>query len=240
MITKVSDENIKYSSVAHYINRRNWLRAAVLGANDGILSIASLSIGVVVASNTRESVILAVIAGLIAGTLSMATGEYISVSSQSDIEKSDLKREQEELAKNPKHELLELAGIYERRGLDKETALKVAQQLTDYNALEAHARDELGINTITQAKPLQAALVSGIAFIAGGLFPFLVCLFSPLKYMIYYQYSFTILSLIILGIISAKIGGASIWKSIIRITFLGTIAMVLTALVGHFLGVNVA
>ena len=148
----------------HYNLRRGWLRAAILGANDGILSTASIIIGVGAASTTKEPIVLAGVAGLVAGALSMAAGEYVSVSSQSDIEEGDLNRERKELKETPKEELIELATIYEGRGLDKNLAIEVAKQLTAHNALEAHARDELGINEITQAKPLQAALYSGTAF----------------------------------------------------------------------------
>lgn len=155
----------------HYINRSGWLRAAVLGANDGILSTASIIIGVAAASSTREPILLAGVAGLVAGALSMAAGEYVSVSSQTDIEKSDLKREQKELEETPEAELVELAKIYEERGLRPETALEVAKQLTAHDALAAHARDELGISEMTEAKPLEAAFSSAIAFTLGGFLP---------------------------------------------------------------------
>lgn len=224
----------------HYVNRSNWLRAAVLGANDGILSTASIAIGVAAACTSRESIILASFAGLIAGALSMAAGEYISVSSQTDIEKADLEREKKALDIAPKAELLELTEIYKERGLDQETAIKVAEQLTAHDALGAHARDELGINEITEANPLQAAIASGLAFLVGGLLPFLVCLLLPLEHMIYYQYGFAILFLGLLGAISAKTGGSSIQKAVIRITFWGTIAMGLTAVIGHYFEVNLA
>lgn len=223
----------------HYIHRSNWLRAAVLGANDGILSTASIAIGVAAASDVREPVILAALAGLVAGALSMAAGEYVSVSSQTDVEKADIEREKQELQETPKLELQRLAEIYEQRGLKKETALTVAKELTEYDALGAHVRDELGINEISQAKPLQAALASGAAFTVGGLLPFLVTLFLPLKGMEYSLYGFAIFFLIILGALAAKTGGSSIGKAIIRITFWGTAAMGLTALVGYLFNVNV-
>ena len=209
----------------HYIHRTNWLRAAVLGANDGILSTASIAIGVAAASDTRESLILATLAGLVAGALSMAAGEFVSVSSQTDIEQADIEREKQELETMPELELQRLAAIYENRGLKRETALTVAQELTKHNALEAHVRDELGINEISQANPLQAALASGAAFTAGGLLPFLVALFFPLNSMEYYIYGITTLSLILLGALSAKTGGSSMVKAVIRITFWGTVAM---------------
>jgi VIT1/CCC1 family predicted Fe2+/Mn2+ transporter len=222
----------------HYINRSNWLRAAVLGANDGILSTGSIAIGVAAASNAREPIVLATLAGLVAGALSMAAGEYVSVSSQTDIEKADIERERKELEEIPEIELRELAKIYEHRGLTKETAEEVAKQLTEHNALEAHIRDELGINDISQANPLQAALASGAAFTAGGILPFLVSMFMPVKQMIYYQYGFTILFLIILGALSARTGGSNVKKAVFRITFWGTIAMGLTAVVGYLFGIN--
>ena len=222
----------------HYINRSNWLRAAVLGANDGILSTASIAVGVAAASNLKEPVILAALAGLVAGALSMAAGEYVSVSSQTDIEQADIEREKKELLEIPEIELRELAKIYEQRGLKKETALEVARQLTEHDALQAHIRDELGITEASQANPLQAALASGAAFTVGGILPLLVSIFLPLEGMVYYQYGFAIIFLIILGALAAKAGGSSIAKAVIRITFWGTIAMVLTALVGYLFGVN--
>ncbi len=222
----------------HYVQRSNWLRAAVLGANDGILSTASLAMGIAAASITREPVVLATVAGLVAGALSMAAGEYVSVSSQTDVEKADILRESEELKDMPEIEMLRLAEIYEQRGLKKETALTVAQELTRYDALGAHMRDELGINEINQAKPIQAALASGASFSVGGMLPLIVTLFLPLDKMEYYLYFFAIIFLIMLGALAAKTGGSSIKKAIIRITFWGTVAMGLTAFVGYLFGVN--
>jgi vacuolar iron transporter family protein len=223
----------------HYIHRSNWLRAAVLGANDGILSISSLAIGIAAASDTREPIILATVAGLVAGALSMAAGEYVSVSSQTDVEKADIEREKKELKDDPEIELQLLAEIYEKRGLKKETALIVAQEFTEKDALGAHIRDELGINEISQAKPIQAAFASGAAFTIGGILPLLVSLFLPLNSMEYSLYGFALLFLIVLGILAAKTGGSSVSKAIIRITFWGTVAMGLTALVGYLFGVNI-
>lgn len=224
----------------HYIHRSNWLRAAVLGANDGILSTASIAIGVAAATELREPIILATLAGLVAGALSMAAGEYVSVSSQTDVEKADIEREREELEEMPELELKRLAQIYESRGLKKETALTVAKELTEHDALGAHVRDELGINDISAANPLQAAFASGAAFTIGGVLPFLVTLFLPLTGMEYYLYGFAIFFLILLGAMAAKAGGSSIIKAVVRVTFWGTVAMGLTALVGHLFGVNVA
>lgn len=223
----------------HYIHRSNWLRAAVLGANDGIISISSLAIGVAAASTTRDPILLATIAGLVAGALSMAAGEYVSVSSQTDIEKADIEREKQELEKMPENELKILAEIYEKRGLKRETAIQVAKELTEADALGTHIRDELGINEVSQAKPIQAAIVSGAAFTGGGLLPLMVTLFAPVSKMEYFLYGFTIVSLIILGAVSAKTGGSSIGKAVIRIVIWGTIAMGLSALVGYIFGVNV-
>lgn len=224
---------------SHYIHRSNWLRAAVLGANDGIISISSLAIGVTAASTTREPIVLATLAGLVAGALSMAAGEYVSVSSQTDTEKADIEREKKELNEMPQEELELLAQIYEIRGLKKETALQVAMELTEKDALGSHIRDELGINEISQANPIQAALASGASFTVGGVLPLSVVLLAPVNGLEYWLYGFTILFLIILGITSAKTGGSSVKKAILRITVWGTIAMVLSALVGYVFGVNV-
>ena len=222
----------------HYIHRSNWLRAPVLGANDGIISISSLAIGVAAASSTREPIVLATVAGLVAGSLSMAAGEYVSVSSQTDTEKADVEREIKELKDKPKEELNMLAQIYEKRGLRKETAMQVAIELTEKDALGTHIRDELGINEISQANPIQAALASGLAFTVGGVLPLLVILFAPVIKMKYWLYESTIVFLIILGTMAAKTGGSSIQKAIVRITIWGTIAMGLSALVGYIFGVR--
>jgi VIT1/CCC1 family predicted Fe2+/Mn2+ transporter len=223
----------------HYIHRSNWLRAAVLGANDGIISISSLAIGVAAASTTRDPILLATIAGLVAGALSMAAGEYVSVSSQTDVEKADIEREKKELKEMPENELTILASIYQQRGLKPETALQVAKEMTEKDALGTHVRDELGINEMSQAKPIQAAFASGAAFTAGGVLPLLVTIFGPVKHMEYFLYGFTIISLITLGAVSAKTGGSSIKNAIIRIVIWGTVAMVLSAAVGHLFGIKV-
>jgi VIT1/CCC1 family predicted Fe2+/Mn2+ transporter len=222
----------------HYTNRSGWLRAAVLGANDGILSTTSLAIGIAAASTTREPIVLAALAGLVAGALSMAAGEYVSVSSQSDIEIADLKREQKELLNMPEIELKELAKLYQQRGLDEQLANEVAKQLTEHDALGAHAKDELGINEITQAKPMQAAWASAASFITGGLLPMFVSIFAPLNLMVFYQYGFSIVFLALSAVIAAKAGGSNITKAVIRICFWGTAAMLMTAVVGYLFGVN--
>jgi VIT1/CCC1 family predicted Fe2+/Mn2+ transporter len=223
----------------HYIHRSNWLRAAVLGANDGIISISSLAIGVAAASSSRAPIILATLAGLVAGALSMAAGEYVSVSSQTDTEKADIEREKKELLEMPDEELQILAQIYEQRGLKKETALQVAIELTEKDALSAHIRDELGINEISQANPIQAALASGASFLVGGLLPMLTVLFAPIKGMEYWLYGSTTIFLILLGATAAKTGGSNSAKAIFRITIWGSIAMGLSALVGYLFGVRV-
>ena len=224
---------------SHYIHRSNWLRAAVLGANDGIISVSSLAIGIAAASTMREPIVLATVAGLVAGALSMAAGEYVSVSSQTDTEKADIEREKKELLEMPEEELKILAQIYERRGLKKETALQVAIELTEKDALATHIRDELGINEISQAKPIQAAFASGASFTIGGILPLMVVLFAPIKVMEYWLYTCTIVFLMILGTVAAKTGGSHIGKAVLRIAIWGTIAMGLSALVGYIFGVKV-
>ncbi len=224
---------------SHYIHRSNWLRAAVLGANDGIISISSLAIGVAAASSTREPIVLATVAGLVAGALSMAAGEYVSVSSQTDTEKADIEREIKGLKKMPDIELNILAQIYEKRGLKKETAMQVATEMTEKDALGTHIREELGINEISQANPIQAAIASGASFTVGGVLPLLVILFAPMKGLEYWLYGFTTIFLIVLGTTAAKTGGSSVKKAILRITIWGTIAMGLSALVGYIFGVKI-
>lgn len=232
-------DNTKDYLAPHFIRRSNWLRAAVLGANDGILSTASLAIGVAAASDIKEPIVLATVAGLVAGALSMAAGEFVSVSSQTDIEKADILREKKELAEMPDIELTRLAEIYEKRGLKKDTALTVAKELTANDALGAHMHDELGINEVTKTNAIQAAFASGASFTVGGVLPLLVTLLMPVKNLEYFLYGFAILFLILLGAIAAKTGGSNITKAILRITFWGTVAMGLTALVGYLFGVNV-
>lgn len=222
----------------HFIHRSNWLRAAVLGANDGIISISSLAIGVAAASTNREPIVLATVAGLVAGALSMAAGEYVSVSSQTDTEKADIEREKMELSEMPEEELMILAKIYEKRGLQQETALQVAKELSRHDALGTHIRDELGINEISQANPIQAALASGASFPVGGVLPLLVIFIAPMSQLEYWLYGCSILFLIILGVIAAKTGGSDMKKAILRITIWGTIAMVISALVGYLFGVQ--
>lgn len=219
--------------------RSGWLRAAVLGSNDGILSTASIAIGVTAACTTREPIVLATLAGLIAGALSMAAGEYVSVSSQSDMEKADLARENNELKIHPEHELQELIEILESRGMSTATATQAAKEMTEFDALTTHAREELGINDFSTARPLVAALASALSFLLGGLLPLLLALFAPLDKILYLQYGCAILFLAFSGWVAAKIGGSGIWISIGRICMWGTIAMAASAGVGYLFGVNV-
>ncbi len=222
----------------HFVKRSGWLRASVLGANDGILSTTSLAIGVAAASAARDPIILATLAGVVAGALSMAAGEYVSVSSQLDVEMADLKREKAELATSPENELQELEDIYVNRGLTRELAGVVAKQFSEHNALEAHARDELGINEISRAKPLQAAVASAASFIVGGIFPLVLAVFAPLQQMVFFQYGFSILFLALSGTLAAKVGGSSIARSVRRLCIWGTIAMAMSALIGYLFGVS--
>lgn len=224
---------------SHYIHRSNWLRAAVLGANDGILSVSSIAIGVAAASHTREPIILATMAGLVAGALSMAAGEYVSVSSQTDTEKADIEREAQELKDSPEEELEVLTALFERRGVSRQTSELVAKELTEKDALAAHVREELGMHEITRTNPIQAALASGASFTVGGILPLLVTLLLPLDVMDYSLYGFSILFLIILGMTAAKAGGSDMYKAVLRISIWGTLAMGLSALVGYLFGVQV-
>ncbi len=222
---------------SHSSHRVGWLRAAVLGANDGLVSTASLILGVASANASTGAILLAGAAGLAAGAMSMAAGEYVSVSSQSDTENADLARERKELAEQPDFELQELAKIYEQRGVKPETALTVARELTASDALKAHAREELGISDLTSANPLQAAFTSALTFAVGAALPLLVALLSPAAYTIWAIVLSTLVFLAILGAMGAKAGGAPMMKATIRVTFWGAIAMAITAGVGYFFGV---
>ena len=223
----------------HYADRIGWLRAAVLGANDGIVSTASLVVGVAAASGVRGNVLIAGIAGLMAGAMAMAAGEYVSVSSQADTEKADLAREKKELETDYESEHHELASIYQKRGLDPELAKKVADQLMAHDALMAHARDELGINEIHTARPIQAALASALSFAMGAALPLLVVLFSPMNLVIPLVVACALLFLAAMGVIAARLGGANMWTGALRVTFWGLLAMLATALVGKLFGTNV-
>lgn len=222
----------------HFLQRSGWLRAAVLGANDGIISTASLLMGVAAAGADQRSLLMTGMAGLVAGALSMAAGEYVSVSSQTDIEQADLAREAQELKQNPESELRELTGIYIQRGLSPALAQQVAQALSQHDSLGAHARDELGLHDINQAQPLQAALASALAFSSGALLPLLAILLVPHAQIQAWLMLSTLLFLALLGIVAARTGGASISKSVFRVVVWGAVAMLSTALIGHWFGVQ--
>ncbi|MDO9693682.1 MAG: VIT family protein [Candidatus Latescibacteria bacterium] len=220
----------------HRSNRIGWLRASVLGANDGLISTSSLVVGVAAAGPGRAAVLVAAAAGLVAGTLSMAAGEYVSVSSQADTEQADLARERRELDETPEAERNELAGIYTGRGLDPVLALAVADQLTAHDALGAHARDELGIHEATRARPLQAALASAASFAVGAAPPALFAAFVPLAWLTPMVVTSTLILLIVLGGVAARLGGAPIVRGAVRVAFWGVAAMACTAAVGKLFG----
>lgn len=220
----------------HRSHRIGWLRAAVLGANDGIVSTSSLIIGVAAANTGQSSIILAGVAGLVAGAMSMAAGEYVSVCSQSDTENADLELERKSLAENPEFEKDELAEIYESRGLSSELANQVAEQLMAHDALGAHARDEIGITEEGKARPIQAALSSAVTFTIGAFLPLLVAWLAPLSHLISLVAFFSLVFLALLGGIAALAGGAPVLRAAVRVTFWGALAMVLTAGVGWMFG----
>ena len=221
---------------SHLVERIGWLRAAVLGANDGIVSTASLIVGVAAAAATRNDVLLAGVAGLVAGAMSMAAGEYVSVSSQSDTEQADLSRERKELRENGEFELAELADVYVKRGVDQVLAYEVAQQLMAKDALTAHSRDELGISEIMTARPVQAALTSAATFSLGAAMPLLMVVVSPADLLVPIVFGASLGFLALLGAIGARAGGANILRATVRMTFWGALAMVLTAGIGKVFG----
>lgn len=221
---------------SHRTDRVGWLRASVLGANDGLISTSSLVVGVAAANPTPGAVLIAAFAGLIAGALSMAAGEYVSVSSQADTENADLAREEKELATQPEFERAELAGIYEKRGLTPALAVQVADQLMAHNALEAHARDELGIHEITKARPIQAALASAASFAVGAAPPAILAALMPANTVTVGVGIVTFILLLILGAIAARLGGAPIVRGSLRVGIWGAIAMIATALIGRLFG----
>jgi VIT1/CCC1 family predicted Fe2+/Mn2+ transporter len=220
----------------HRVDRIGWLRAAVLGANDGIVSTASLIVGVAAAAATQNAVLIAGVAGLVAGAMSMAAGEYVSVSSQSDTERADLARERKELSENLKFEQEELAEVYVKRGVEKTLALEVARQLMAKDALAAHAHDELGISEITTARPVQAALTSAATFSVGAAMPLLMVVVSPAGALIPVVSAASLGFLALLGTIGAKAGGANVLRATARVTFWGALAMALTAGIGKIFG----
>ena len=220
----------------HFTQRIGWLRAAVLGANDGIVSTAALIVGVAAAESTRSSILVAGLAGLVAGAMSMAAGEYVSVSSQSDTEKADLARERRELAESPELELEELQKIYVERGLDAELARRVAEQLTAHDVLAAHARDELGIIETQLARPIQAALASAATFSVGAALPLALTALVPSRFLIAAVSVGSLVCLAVLGAIAAHAGGARRWRGAVRVTLWSALALALTAVVGRLFG----
>lgn len=223
----------------HRVHRIGWLRAAVLGANDGIVSTASLIIGVAAANAQQSTIVVAGMAGLVAGAMSMAAGEYVSVSSQADTETADLALEAESIRKDFAMEQRELANIYRERGLDEALSNQVSQQLMEHDPLEAHARDELGIHSNVKAQPIQAAFSSAAAFAIGAALPLSAVIFAPPAHIITTVATLTLLCLVLLGALAAKTGGASVLKGATRVTFWGMLAMAVTAMVGNLFGVNV-
>jgi VIT1/CCC1 family predicted Fe2+/Mn2+ transporter len=220
----------------HFVNRTGWLRAAVLGANDGIVSLASLLVGVAETHVSRSQALIVGVAGLVGGAMSMAAGEFVSVSSQADSERSDLERERRELAADERAERAELAGIYVQRGLAPALAAQVAQQLMQHDALAAHARDELGLSAAHRARPRQAALASAISFAAGALLPLLMVLITPTSTLIPVIGGSSLLSLALLGALAARAGGSAVGIAVLRVTFWGALAMAVTAAVGSAFG----
>lgn len=223
----------------HYTHRIGWLRAAVLGANDGIVSTAALVVGVAAAETGRSAILIAGLAGLVAGAMSMAAGEYVSVSSQADTEKADLARERKELADSPELELKELKEIYIARGLDEDLALRVAQQLTESDVLAAHARDELGITEEQSAKPITAALASAGTFSFGAAVPLILAALVPASFIITVVSAGSLLCLAVLGAIAASAGGANRWRGALRVTVWSALALLVTALIGRLFGTTV-
>ncbi|TNE94821.1 MAG: VIT family protein [Rhodobacteraceae bacterium] len=226
-------------SEIHMVHRIGWLRAAVLGANDGLVSTASLVVGVAAAGSGKPEILIAGLAGLVAGAMSMAAGEYVSVSSQTDAEQADLARENRELAETPEAELEELTRIYVDRGLDRDLAEKVARQLTERDALGSHARDELGISETVTARPIQAALVSAFTFAVGAVVPLIVVLSAPETWIALFVAALTIFGLAVLGGLGASAGGAGVVRGAARVTLWGALAMAATAAVGALFGVSV-
>jgi vacuolar iron transporter family protein len=221
---------------SHSTHRIGWLRAAVLGANDGLVSTASLIVGVAAAKAETQSILIAGAAGLVAGAMSMAAGEYVSVSSQSDTEQADLARERKELDEQPEFELNELAESFVARGVKRDTAFEVARQLTAADAIGTHAREELGISEITTARPLQAAMTSALTFAVGAALPLLIVILSPPQSLIMIVTIATLMFLAVLGALGATAGGANVLKATVRVTFWGAVAMAITASVGWYFG----
>jgi VIT1/CCC1 family predicted Fe2+/Mn2+ transporter len=232
----MSNDSPSIHPEAHFVHRIGWLRAAVLGANDGIVSVASILVGVAGAAGTHQAVVVAGLAGLVGGAMSMAAGEYVSVSSQADTEAADIARETAELAEHYDNELEELAVIYERRGLDPQLARQVARQLMEKDALGAHIRDELGITEVSTSNPIQAAFVSALSFVAGAILPLLAAVVTGGTTTVIAVAIVSLLVMTVLGALGAATGGASLWKGAVRVAFWGALAMAVTAGVGALFG----
>lgn len=236
-MTEYSDDYSAHPEAPHLINRSNWLRAAVLGANDGIVSVSSLIVGVAAATPDRPAILLAGVAGLAAGAMSMAAGEYVSVHSQSDIEKADIERERVALEKMPEQELHELAAIFESRGMTPATALTAARELTEHDALGAHIREELGLHDINSANPLQAAVASGVTFSIAAALPLFAAMLAPAGAIIPVVLVATVFALALLGALGARTGGAPLLPATMRVVTWGVFAMIVTAGVGRLFGI---
>lgn len=232
----MSAESPSIHEDAHFVHRIGWLRAAVLGANDGIVSVASVLVGVAAAGASHDTVVLSGLAALVAGAMSMAAGEYVSVSSQSDTEAADIAREKAELQVHWDEELEELASIYERRGLDPQLAHQVARQLMDKDALGAHIRDELGITEVSSANPIQAAFTSAVTFVAGAALPQIAAWVATGAAVVPTVVVVSLVVMAVLGALGARTGGAALWKGALRVTFWGALAMIITAAVGALFG----
>ncbi|WP_367644280.1 VIT family protein [Snodgrassella alvi] len=231
--------NQSWHEEKHFSNRNNWLRASVLGANDGLISTASLLMGLAAAEPNHQTLLITGIAALVSGAVSMAAGEYVSVSSQRDTEAADLRKELDSLTRYPEIELAELTDIYRQRGLNQTLAQQVAEALTEHNALEAHAREEIGITEVSKANPLQAAMASAFSFACGALLPVLLSLLSSTVWLMSTLAVTTVIGLGILGCISAHLGGAPKRRAVIRIIILGALALAFTSMIGRIIGITI-
>lgn len=237
-MTEYSDDPTAHPESPHLINRSNWLRAAVMGANDGIVSVSSLIVGMAAATGDRTSILLAGVAGLAAGAMSMAAGEFVSVHSQTDIERADIEREREALERMPEQELAELAAIFESRGMSAATAMTAAREVTDHDALGAHVREELGLHEVNSPDPLQAALASGVTFSVAAALPLLASVLAPTGALTATVLVTTIAALALLGVLGARTGGAPMLPATARVVGWGVFAMIVTAGVGRLFGVS--
>ena len=237
-MTEYSDDPSAHPEAPHLINRSNWLRAAVMGANDGIVSVSSLIVGMATATGDRSTILLAGIAGLAAGAMSMAAGEFVSVHSQTDIERADIERERDALERMPEQELAELAAIFESRGMTPATAIAAAREVTAHDALGAHVREELGLHEMNSPNPLQAALASGVTFSVAAALPLLAAVAAPAGALVATVLIVTVAALALLGALGARTGGAPMLPATLRVAGWGVFAMVVTAGVGHLFGAS--